>query len=180
MLGDAPPSHRTETHRTMSTIDNVLTGYAFNRQRTLNLLDGVAQKADPAAVLAWRPGPGRAHIAWQLMHVAVTEEVFASERLAPDKPGQWRDLWPRYQGGSTPADEAPPLGEIRQLLAATREHLVDTLRRYDDRRLDEIPAPMAQRKLTVRDVLNLLSWHEAHHQGQAHLTLNLYQAQHPG
>jgi hypothetical protein len=28
------------------------------------------------------------------------------------------------------------------------------------------------------DVLHILAWHEAHHQGQAHITLNLYRAAH--
>src|SRR5207302_131665 len=31
-------------------------------------------------------------------------------------------------------------------------------------------------KLALADVLNLLAWHEAHHQGQTHITLNLYKA----
>ena len=35
-----------------------------------------------------------------------------------------------------------------------------------------------ERKLALADVLNLLAWHEAHHQGQAHITLNLYKATH--
>ena len=39
-------------------------------------------------------------------------------------------------------------------------------------------AALAARKLTIRDVLHILSWHEAHHHGQAHLTLNLYRAAH--
>ena len=30
--------------------------------RTLGLLDKIAAEPDPAAVLGWRPGPGRAHI----------------------------------------------------------------------------------------------------------------------
>jgi hypothetical protein len=30
--------------------------------------------------------------------------------------------------------------------------------------------------LTLLDVLHILSWHEAHHQGQAHISLNLLKA----
>jgi len=31
--------------------------------------------------------------------------------------------------------------------------------------------------LTVFDVFCILGWHEAHHQGQAHITFNLFKAQ---
>jgi uncharacterized damage-inducible protein DinB len=62
------------------------------------------------------------------------------------------------------------------VLEESRQHLVETLSGYGDDRLAEIPPAMAARKLTVRDILALISWHEAHHQGQAHITLNLYLA----
>ena len=42
----------------------------LSRRRTLELLDAVGASAAPAVVLGWRPGPGRAHLAWQLMHIA--------------------------------------------------------------------------------------------------------------
>ena len=122
--------------------------YDFNRQRTLALLDQIDQLPDPSAALAWRPGSGRAHIGWQLMHV----------------------------GGSTPDDDVPPSDEIRRVLAEGREHLCDTLAAYGDNRLEEIPAALAERGLTVRQVMFILGWHEPHHQGQAHLTLNLFKA----
>jgi len=111
-----------------------------------------------------------------LMHIGVTEELFASERLAPDKPGKWTELWPRFRGGSKPDDDVPTLAEIRDLLAASRQRLLETLATYNDDRLGEIPPALAERKLTMRDVLFLLSWHESHHQGQAHATLNSYKA----
>ena len=34
-------------------------------------------------------------------------------------------------------------------------------------------------QMTVGTVLQIISWHEAHHHGQAHITLNLYRAAHP-
>ncbi|HEX3871810.1 MAG TPA: DinB family protein, partial [Pirellulales bacterium] len=66
----------------MSTVDVFLPAYKLNRQRTLGLLEQIEQLPDPIEALGWRPGPGRAHIAWQLMHIGITEELFASERLA--------------------------------------------------------------------------------------------------
>ncbi len=160
----------------MSTFEVMKQSFAFNRGRTLALCDEIAKLPDPNKALAFRPGPARAHVAWQLMHIGVTEELFASERLAPDKPGKWTELWPRFRGGSKPDDDVPTLAQIRDLLAASRQRLLETLATYNDDRLGEIPPALAERKLTMRDVLFLLSWHESHHQGQAHATLNSYKA----
>lgn len=160
----------------MSTVKTFIDSYQFYRARTLGLLDKIDAQPDPQAVLAWRPGPGRAHIGWQLMHIGVTEEIFATERLAPHKPGAFKELWPRFRGGSTPDDNVPAPAVIRQTLADGRAHLLETLADYGDDRLGEIPPPLAERKLTALHVLYILGWHEAHHQGQAHITLNLYLA----
>jgi uncharacterized damage-inducible protein DinB len=160
----------------MSTVEQFVPIYQFNRGRTLGLLESIEKLPDPQQALAWRPGPGRAHIGWQLMHIGVTEELFATERLAPHKPGAFTELWPRFRGGSKPDDNVPAPAEIRRVLAEGREHLLATLAGYGDDRLGEIPAALAERKLTIRDVLMILAWHEGHHQGQAHITLNLYKA----
>ena len=160
----------------MSATELLIKNMEFARVRSLGLLDNIAKETDPQAVLAWRPGPGRAHIGWQLMHIAVTEEIFATERLAPEKLGHWKEIWPRFRGGSTPDDGVPTVASIREVLAGAREHLLATLRAIGDERFDEIPEALKERKLTVRDVFFVLGWHEAHHQGQAHITLNLYKA----
>jgi uncharacterized damage-inducible protein DinB len=160
----------------MALVDTFVQSYEFYRKRTFDLLSKIEQEPEPPRVLGWRPGPGRAHIAWQLMHIGVTEEIFATERLAPHKAGQWTELWPRFRGGSTPDDNTPSAGEIRELLLASRQHLLHTLKEYGDDRLSEVPEALKARNLTVRDVLSLIGWHEAHHQGQAHITYNLYRA----
>lgn len=160
----------------MSRISHLCDVLAFNRPRTLGLLDKIEQEPDPIKVLGWRPGPGRAHIGWQLLHIGITEEIFATERLLPEKPGQWLDLWPRFRGGSTPDDTIPTPSAIREVLGGARERLLDTLRTFSDDQLSWIPPALAQRQLTLQDVLHILAWHEPHHQGQAHITLNLYKA----
>lgn len=160
----------------MSSVQTFVDSYQFYRNRTLGLLDNIEKQPDARAVLAWRPGQGRAHIGWQLMHIGITEEIFATERLAPHKAAAFTELWPRFRGGSTPDDDVPAPATIRQILTESRGHLLETLRDYGDDRLSEIPPALAQRKLTVLDVLYILGWHEAHHHGQAHITLNLYLA----
>jgi hypothetical protein len=159
-----------------TTIQTLVKSLHFNRPRTLAVLERIEQEPDPVAVLGWRPGPGRAHIGWQLMHIGVTEELFATERLAPDKPGSFTELWPRFRGGSTTDDIIPTPAEIRQVLTQSREHLLDTLSLFNDDQLGWIPEALRERKLPLMDVLHILSWHEAHHQGQAHITMNLYKA----
>src|SRR5260221_13012073 len=106
----------------MSTTQTLLKTYEFNRNRTLDLLSTIEKMPNHQAVLAWRPGPGRAHIGWQLMHLGITEEIFATERLAPEKPGAFVELWPRFRGGRTPGDERPKAGTNRRIPRETRSH----------------------------------------------------------
>lgn len=162
----------------MSTAATFFPAYAFNRSRTLGLLDTIEKEPNPAAILGWRPGPGRAHIAWQLMHIFITEEIFATERLNPAKVTMHNEFWARFRGGSTPDDNIPTIAELRSVAQSTRERLLDTLNGYGDDRLKEIPPSLAARGINVETVLHIISWHEAHHHGQAHITLNLYKASH--
>ena len=164
----------------MNRIEVAKQGLAWVRTRTTALLDKLAESPDAAAALGWRPGPGRAHMAWQLMHVAVTEELFATERLVPGSTPRNPELVARFRGGSTPDDDIPSVATIRQELESSRQRLFDTLSRFDESQLDWISPALAQRGLTLDAVLHLLIWHESHHQGQAHLTNNLYVASRGG
>jgi DinB family protein len=166
----------------MSTLHSLIAAHQFNRPRTLGLLDKIEQEKEPQKILGWRPGPGRAHIAWQLTHIGITEELFATERLVPGTKPAFADLVPRFKGGSTPDDEIPQAALIRKVLNESRAHLLETLGRFGDKDLgaipEALPEPMKQRKLALFDILHIIAWHEPHHQGQAHITLNLYKAQH--
>jgi uncharacterized damage-inducible protein DinB len=159
-------------------IQILTSGYSFNRSKTLELLAKVEQLPHQQEALGWRPGPGRAHIAWQIMHVAITEEIFATERLASDRKRDFEDLWARYRSGSTPDDTVPTIAAIREVLEKSRQHMMETLLSLKDDQLDQIPPAMAARGFTLETILQLIGFHEAHHQGQAHITLNLYKAAH--
>ena len=148
----------------------------FSRQKTLALLDSVAKEPDPSAVLGWRPGPGRAHLAWQLMHIAATDDRHVHVRMQegePQNPAYVR----RFAGGSTPDDEIPSVEQIRGYLASQRQALMGHLSKLDNTDLDRKPNEKAP--WTYREWIKVLVWHEAHHQGQAHLTFNLYKSQKP-
>ncbi len=157
----------------MSLLTCIKDIWEFNRSRTLATLDDIAKQSDPAAVLGWRPGTGRAHIGWQLMHIAVTEELFATERLF-GTPNGFPDLSPRFKGGSTPDENIPTVGELHEVLNATRQHLLNGLAQLQEADLVRVPDALKERGWTIARALQVLNWHEAHHQGQAHITLNLW------
>lgn len=162
----------------MSTVQTLANVWKFNRTRTLGLLDKIEQEPDAQKVLGWRPGPGRAHLAWQLMHIGITEELFATERLLPGTKPAYADLVPRFKGGSTPDDDIPPAALIRQILTESREHLLATISRFGDGDLGTIHEFFKDRKMSLLDVLHIIAWHEPHHQGQGHITFNLFKAVH--
>ncbi len=145
------------------------------RKKTLEILDAIARRPDAAAVLAWRPGPGRAHIAWQLMHVAATDDRHLYVRMKGGEPRE-PDLVRRFAGGSIPDDAVPTVDDIRRYLTERRTEMVAHLRMLEDSQLTTRPRPEAP--WNYLEWVQVLAWHEGHHQGQAHLTLNLYRAAH--
>jgi uncharacterized damage-inducible protein DinB len=159
----------------MSMFDVTLEIWEFNRSRTLALLDSIAKEPSARQILGFRAAPGRAHIAWQLMHIGITEELFATERLLGSSPDFAEDV-PRFKGGSTPDDEIPSVEHIREVLTQSREHLQSTLARFTQADLTIIPETFKERGWTLAQILKVLSWHEPHHQGQAHITFNLWKA----
>ena len=142
----------------------------FNRAKTLGTLEIIAKEADAAKILGWRPGPGRAHIAWQLMHIAATDDRHVHVRMTGGQPQQ-PEFVRRFAGGSTPDENTPTLDEVRGYLSSQRAELTQHLRGLDPAMIDKKPNDQAP--WTYRDWIKLLAWHEAHHQGQAHITLNL-------
>lgn len=160
----------------MNEIQSLRAAARFTRERTLGMLTALEKEPDPRAVLGWRPGPGRAHIGWQLMHIAITEELFATERLRPGSKADFADLVPRFKGGSTPDDDVPSPQRIREVLDATRAHLEETLAGLTIEQLEQVPEPLKERGWSYLTILQVLNWHEAHHHGQAHITFNLWKA----
>jgi hypothetical protein len=150
----------------------------FARARLLGTLDAIEKSgADVQEVLAWRPGPGRAHIGWQAMHCAATLDRYLNVRLRGQKEAD-PDLVKDFAGGSTPADDnVPTLATIRQTL---EKHLAP-FRSFISEATPELLAKkinFGNVERSVAESLVLLLWHEAHHQGQIHLTWNMYKAAH--
>ncbi|HEX5242673.1 MAG TPA: hypothetical protein VFW23_05365, partial [Tepidisphaeraceae bacterium] len=59
----------------------------FSRNRLLGTLETIEKSGqDMSKVLAWRPGPGRAHIGWQAMHCAATHDKYLNVNIKGAKP----------------------------------------------------------------------------------------------
>lgn len=62
--------------------DVLLAGLEFARGRLLGTLEAIEKSGqDVTGALAWRPGAGRAHIAWQAMHCAATHDKYLHANL---------------------------------------------------------------------------------------------------
>lgn len=161
----------------MSVIETYLEAMDFMRMRTLMSLDEIAKHPRAADILAYRPGPGRAHQAWQFMHIGITEELYGTERLF-GRPSQYPELAPRFKGGSIADDNIPSIEQIRTVLADSREKLFAGLRSFSDSDLGVIPEAFKERGWALGRIIQVLAWHEAHHQGQIHCVLNQWKAEH--
>jgi DinB superfamily len=155
----------------------ILASLDFSRARLNGTLDAIEKAGqDPKKVLGFRPGPGRAHIGWQFMHCAATHDRYLNVRL---KGGVEADakFVATYAGGSMPSDQiVPTFAEIRERLEATykpfREYVASQKSSDMDR---QIPFPNNTSR-SLGESLILMAWHEAHHQGQIHITWNIYKA----
>ena len=159
--------------------DTLLASLDFARARLTGILDAIEKSnQDPAKVLAWRPGPGRAHIGWQAMHCAATHDRYLNVRI---KGGTAKDeaIVSAFAGGSTPSDSnVPTLTSIRAKLESSYRDFRNYVANVSPEELERvIPAPTGPQR-SVGESIVLLAWHEGHHQGQIHLTWNLYKQAH--
>ncbi|QDT37265.1 DinB family protein [Stratiformator vulcanicus] len=157
----------------MTFVEMILSQWELNRSRTLDLLKRAREATGGDQALSWQPGPGRAPIGWHLGHIAVTEELFATARLA-DRPSDLGPLIERFRGGSVADSNVPTADELERLLEQTRSNLLQTVESIEEKDLETVPPALAERQWTVRKSLQILSWHEPQHQGQAHAVLNLF------
>lgn len=155
----------------------LLAAVDFTRARLLGSLESVEKSGqDIARVLAWRPGPGRAHIAWQAMHCAATHDKYVNAFL---RGGQPKDpaLVQNFGGGSTPSDtNVPALPAIRQALETHLAGFTDFIGNMSPGDAARVIVTGGGKQRSIGESIILLTWHEAHHQGQIHITWNMYKA----
>jgi len=145
----------------------------LSRKKTNELMDAVAKLPNPPEALAFRPGPGRAHLGWQLMHIGATDDRHLYTRM---RPGQAKEpeYVRRFAFGSVPDENIPSLDEIRRYLNDRRQDIIAHLATLKEEDLPKKPHDQAP--YTYQEWIPVLALHEGHHHGQAHLTLNLYKA----
>jgi hypothetical protein len=170
LFGDVEPIMDKQT---------LIAGLEFARARLLGSLDAIEKSGqDVAKVLAWRPAPGRAHIGWQAMHCAATHDRYLNVRILGGQPTDVA-LVEHFAGGSTPSDDrVPSLADVRAKLAIHFDALVAYVRNASDAELARVQDFPNNVKRSIAESIVLLTWHEAHHQGQIHLTWNCYKAAH--
>jgi hypothetical protein len=168
---------------TMDT-KTLVAGLDFSRTRLLNTLDAIEKacrekNVDVQQVLAWRPGPGRAHIAWQAMHCGATHDKYLNVSVHGKPQANDPALVANFAGGSTPSDQnVPTLAAIRDSLRGPFEAFKQYVANLDAKGLERVMPGPNNTTRSLAEVITLLTWHEAHHQGQIHLTWNLYKAAH--
>ncbi len=157
----------------------LLLGMQFTRDRLLGTLLAVEKSEfDSNAVLRWRPGPLRAHIAWQAMHCAATHHDYGRRMLLGLEPVN-KPLLTHYAGGSTPSDhDVPELDTMRHVLEEEYQPLQAALAACTPEQLNKLLPGPGGKDRSLAEIIALLTWHEAHHQGQMHLTFNLYKQAH--
>ena len=161
---------------TMSDLKTIFSGLDFTRDRLMGSLDGIEKSGqDMQTVLGWRPAAGRAHIAWQAMHCAATHDRYVNVRMKGGEPTD-PSLCEAYAGGSTPSDSnIPTLAAIREKLVVNFDAFKAFLSSADLTKVTDFPNNIQR---TIAESAILLAWHEAHHQGQIHLTWNMFKAAH--
>lgn len=159
--------------------DTLIAAMEFSHGRLLGILETIEKSGhDIQKVLAWRPGPGRAHIAWQAMHCAATHDAYLNVGLLKGSPKD-QELVTHFAGGTSPSDErVPPLGVIRQKIATSYADFKSFVAQQTPATLETKAFSPGGKERTVGESILLLTWHETHHQGQIHLTWNLYKASH--
>ena len=105
------------------------------------------------------------------MHLAATEDRHVHVRMTAGEP-QEPEWVRRFASGSVPDDNIPSLDVVREYLLAQREALLEHLRGLSKQ--DLATKPNAAAPYVYGEWFQVLALHEAYHNGQAHLTYNLY------
>lgn len=147
----------------------------FAHARLLGSLDAIAAAHEkPEEILLWRPAENRAHIAWQALHCAATHDKYLNVNLKGHQTPSNPELVTRYGGGSVPSNEGQPtLQAIRTTVERNYAPLREFVASLSPADMQRMVGP-ADRQRKLGDAIVLLAWHYAHHQGQLHLTWNLY------
>jgi uncharacterized damage-inducible protein DinB len=151
----------------------------LGRERTLGVVNGLTPEQ-----MVWRPGPDANSIIFLVWHIARSEDGLYNQWVEGREQvwtaGGWDKrfgLKPEDSGrewtSQQVADFSPPsLEELLQYMDEVRESVLGSLPNLDLSRLGEKPHP-GRPDWTKANLLQLLIFHEAHHQGAMEYLIGL-------
>jgi len=160
----------------MTETNILIEQHKYARMRLLKTLEEIEQSGIAKEAIHWSMpfGKGRAHIGWQMLHCAATLDRYLNVRILQGQPRN-AELVASYAGGSeSNVDLIVTPQQIRMALEETSAPYFEYFLKLDPAKLREKPHADADR--THLDILFLLNWHEAHHQGQCHIIWNSFKA----
>ena len=160
----------------MNEIQSLIEQHKFIRNRLLKLLGEIEESGQTDALTWMLPfgEKGRAHIAWQMMHCAATIEKYLHVKLENAEPED-PELVEKFGGGSVPdPNQAIKPDQIKKALDKTLLPFYDLLNKLNPENIHNFPPGSPDR--SYRDILYLLNWHEASHEGQCRIIWNSFKA----
>ncbi len=155
--------------------DTLLSITDYSRSRLLGTLETI-EKSGGGHEESPRVATGAGASAYFLaVHaLAATHDRYLNVGIKGGKPNdEW--LCTNFAGGSTPSDDlVPDIATIRATLEKTYKPFREFLAALHPKTLDR----KYPNNRTLAESYQLLAWHEGHHQGQIHLTWNMYKHAH--
>ncbi len=159
----------------------IIDSWTGTREGTLRATKGITQSQ-----AVWQPAPEANSIAFLLWHIARSEDSLVNLRVAKDVECWSAQGWdkkialpaPKPVGEWTTAELGkfkPALPEVFGYMSAVRECSLSVMAKFDMSRLGEHPMP-ARPEWTIATILQLVSRHEAHHQGAIEYLVGLAKA----
>ncbi len=151
----------------------VLNQMKYNRSLVNEVLAKIEKTGRAEEIINWSPPTGRASIAFQLMHIAASDDILLSENLRTTAPVSAKYIDDYARGKPAPRSH-PSLKEIKKYLAATSAKLAAHVKTMSTADLDKKPTLKAWG--TNYEMVQSIIFHEAHHQGQMHISWNMFKA----
>lgn len=145
-------------------VESGISALQLARRATLGLIEEI-----PEDKLCTQVCEGGNHPKWVLGHLAWTDNYFLGKfAKQPSRlPDGWED---KFQMGSKPnpnAADYPPLGELQDVLAASREALIAWFAGLDEKQAAaELGDDFKTFAPTLGHLASSLAWHEGLHAGQ--------------
>lgn len=158
----------------MKEMDSIIEQLYFGDKRVKNFFTQLGEAPYHMEALYWRMpfGKGRAHIGWQLMHIAATYHKFAHYGN-PNLELEEKFLQDFGHGSKPDEKKIFSLSEIQSIYQKEFDKFINAYRNFTDEQLSLQAHPTPR---THRENLYLMIWHTPTHIGQCQITWNSFRA----